>query len=192
VIVVIGSPVAHREAGTVRAGGLAARVALAAASAGRTVQLVGRIGDDADADPLLQALARGGVGHVAMLRDASRPTIPAGAAATDAGPHELEAADVELALRYLVDFAVVVVVEPTSTAVLAVVADAADWGEATVVLVRSGDLTPTGPVEAVVLETEIDEAPEAFGERVGSIVAALDAGVGRGPAPSRRNVRSAG
>ena len=182
-----------------RAGGLAARVALAAASAGRTVQLVGRIGDDAEADPLLQALARGGVGHVAMLRDASRPTIPAGAAATDAGPHELEAADVELALRYLVDFAVVVVVEPTSAAVLAVVADAADWGEATVVLVRSGDLTPPGPMEAVlleaeavVLEAEIDEAPQAFAERVGSIVAALDAGVGRWPAPSRRNVRPAG
>ena len=44
VIVVVGSPVGRVEAGAVRAAGTPARIALAAAGADRSVQLIGRIG----------------------------------------------------------------------------------------------------------------------------------------------------
>jgi len=46
VIVVIGSPVGRSDDGVVVAAGMASRIALAAAAAARTVQLVGKIGDD--------------------------------------------------------------------------------------------------------------------------------------------------
>ena len=88
-IVVIGLPVLHSgDAGDVAAGP-AARIALAAAARGATVQLVGKVGEDAEGEALLLALARGGVGHVALLRDPARrtpvlveaPAVPAAAMA---------------------------------------------------------------------------------------------------------------
>ena len=124
-------------------------VALAAAAAGRSVQLVGKTGDDATADAVVLDLGRGGVGHVALLRDPSRPTPLEARRATDprtridpmtnrdrapaTSPLEgpvLEAADVDLGLRYLTDFAVVVLTGPSVPDVVATVADAASWGEA--------------------------------------------------------------
>ena len=56
------------------AGGLAAGVARAAAAAGAEVQLVGKVGDDPAGDAVLISLARGGVGHLAVLRDAASAT----------------------------------------------------------------------------------------------------------------------
>ena len=73
VIVVIGSPTARSVDGVLQAAGTASRVALAAARGGRSVQLVGKTGDDATADAIVLDLARGGVGHVALLRDAGEP-----------------------------------------------------------------------------------------------------------------------
>jgi len=130
VIVVIGSPVGRSDDGVVVAAGMASRIALAAAAAARTVQLVGKIGDDPTADSVVLDLTRGGVGHVALLRDPARATPlemapaddePVDLEATDegavvggdatAGPtmgSALESADVDLGLRYLTDFAVVV------------------------------------------------------------------------------------
>ena len=117
------------------AAGTASRVALAAARGGRSVQLVGKTGDDATADAIVLDLARGGVGHVALLRDPANPTpVEAGppddlAAATEDidGAREaeagdaallaipaLEAADVDLGLRYLTDYRVVVLAEPSA------------------------------------------------------------------------------
>src|SRR6187549_3336586 len=118
-IVVIGTPIGRLRDDVVVAGGTASRVALAAAGLGRTVQLVGKTGDDATADGVVLDLARGGVGHVALLRDPARVT-PVEVIAPDAvdGPESdddpgqadaspqstppgpaLEAADVELGLR---------------------------------------------------------------------------------------------
>ena len=57
-----------------RAAGTASQIALAAAASDRSVQLIGRICDDPTADAVLIDLARGGVGHVALLRDVSHPT----------------------------------------------------------------------------------------------------------------------
>ena len=73
-IVVIGTPSGRLANGVVLASGSASRIALAAARAGRLVQLVGKTGDDPTADGLLLDLARGGVGHVALLRDPTRAT----------------------------------------------------------------------------------------------------------------------
>ena len=77
VIVVIGSPVGWLRDEEIVPTGTPARAALAAAAAGCQVQLVGRTGDDPTADGLLLSLARGGVGHVALLRDPARAN-PAG------------------------------------------------------------------------------------------------------------------
>ncbi len=93
-IVVIGSPLfmPGSDGGLARAGGLAAGVATVAAAAGRTVQLVGRVGEDPAGEATLLAVARAGVGHVATLRDAARPTPaldPIDGEADDAGADDL-------------------------------------------------------------------------------------------------------
>src|SRR4051794_34548379 len=117
-IVVVGTP-AWNGSDPPAPAGLACEVAVAAASRGRRVELVGRIGDDAAGDALVIALARAGVGHAAVLRDPSRPTalltpstqtddaVAAPDDSTDpfASAPRLEPADVSLALSYLTTFA---------------------------------------------------------------------------------------
>jgi hypothetical protein len=198
VIVVIGSPIGRLDDGAVLAGGTAVRVALAAARNGRTVQLVGKMGDDPTADIVVLDLARGGVGHVALLRDPGRATrleqvapdsVDGSATDDDSDPlgssqavaallPALEAADVELGLRYLTDFAVVVLAEPADPATIAVVADAARWGEAgMIIVVEAGATAPEGlPDGAVVLEAPLADPDGAFSDLVGDFAAALDEG----------------
>lgn len=211
-IVVIGSPSGRLVDGELRAGGTASRVALAAAATGRIVQLVGRIGDDPTADGVLLDLARGGVGHVALLRDPARPTpldmptatddetddepeateasvAPEGAAGRDdpatvvTGP-SLDAADVDLGLRYLTDFAVVALAEPAARDVVAIVAEAARWGEARLVLVvEPGSTVPDGLSGDVVVFEAPDTDPDGvFAALVGRFAAALDDGADPGEA----------
>jgi hypothetical protein len=212
VIVVIGSPIGRVRDDVIAAAGMASRVALAAARAGRTVQLVGKTGDDPTADGVVLDLAHGGVGHVALLRDPARATpletppldvdgdgaAEAGAvfAAEDAddadepadvvepapgretsGP-ALEAADVDLGLRYLTEFAVVVVAEPVGSETVAIVADAARWGEARMILVvDTGEPVPDGlPADVVVFEAPQTDPDGVFAAMVGTFAAALDAG----------------
>ena len=195
VIVVIGSPIGRLDDDVLAAGGTASRVALAAARLGRTVQLVGKTGDDPTADGVVLDLARGGVGHVALLRDPARATPletvapdaidedaadgrpgspgDAAARARPAGP-ALEAADVELGLRYLTDFAVVVLAEPAEPqTIVAVVADAARWGEARMILVvGAGETVPDGlPGEVTVFESPTSDPDGAFADLVGTFAA---------------------
>ncbi len=205
-IIVIGSPVGRLDADVLAAGGTASRVALAAAALGRAVQLVGVTGDDPTADGVVLDLARGGVGHVALLRDPGRATPfetstaeaidddapadrsePAHAApdpaAAPPGP-ALEAADVELGLRYLTDFAVVVLAEPVDPQTIAVVAAATRWGEARMVLVvAAGQSVPEGlPDDVVVFGSPVDDSDGAFAHLVGAFAAALDKGTEAGVA----------
>jgi hypothetical protein len=209
VIVVIGSPTGRLDDDVLLAGGTASRVALAAAGLGRTVQLVGKTGDDPTADGVILDLARGGVGHVALLRDPGRATLLETAApdaiddqpsADDPSPDEpdaadsvpvaaspgpaLEAADVELGLRYLTDFAVVVLAEPVDVETIAVVAAAARWGEARMILVvQAGQAVPDGlPSDVVVFESPPDDPDGAFADLVGAFAAALDEGTDPGVA----------
>ena len=206
-IVVIGSPIGRSVDGATAAGGTASRIALAAARTGRSVQLVGKTGDDAIADGVVLDLARGGVGHVALLRDPARATPLEGSLVTvdetgvlgdddgqqatsaDVTPAEadgpaLEAADVDLGLRYLTDFAVVALAEPASPETVAVVAEAARWGEAQLVLVlRAGEPVPDGlPPDVIVFEAPDADPDGAFATLVGIFAAALDDGTDPGDA----------
>ena len=206
-IVVIGSPIGRSVDGATAAGGTASRIALAAARTGRSVQLVGKTGDDAIADGVVLDLARGGVGHVALLRDPARATPLEGSLVTvdetgvlgdgdgqqapspDVIPAEadgpaLEAADVDLGLRYLTEFAVVALAEPASPETVAVVAEAARWGEAQLVLVlRAGEPIPDGlPPDVIVFEAPDADPDGAFATLVGIFAAALDGGTDPGDA----------
>ena len=191
-IVVIGQPVLGRVDGSPVATGSAARIALAAASHGAAVQLVGKVGEDPDGEALVLTLAQGHVGHVALLRDpahatprdlladGSAPDPAAGdPAASDATPRPaLEAADVELALRYLTEFRVVVLADDLDEPAVRVVADAAGWSNATLIaLVPEGHAELTDlPPDAIVLGAPAGDADGAFDRLVGGLAAAIDAG----------------
>jgi hypothetical protein len=200
VIVVIGQPLYRALDDRSAVDGLPARIALAAASRGRSVQLVGKAGEDPEGDAVVLALAEGGVGHVALLRDPGRPTPrvsePTGFdidvsddAANDhsvideaTGPSSvstaLDAADVDLALRYLTDFAVVILAEPAAPDVIGVVADAAGWaGARLILLLAPGQTVPDRlPPDAIVFEAPVEDPDGTFGSFVGSFAAALDDG----------------
>ncbi|OGO55956.1 MAG: hypothetical protein A2V85_03995 [Chloroflexi bacterium RBG_16_72_14] len=186
--------------------GRACSVALAAAGQGARVELVGRIGDDAAGDDLLLALARAGVGHVAVLRDPSRATPMAARPAVDddsmddeaAGePAEsgsepgaasvampdaprLEPADVALGLQYLTSFEVLVVTEEVPASVLPACVEAAQYaGARLIVSVPASGAEPTDlPPDATVLAAPESDG-EAFAGLIGSYAVALD----RGDAP---------
>jgi hypothetical protein len=196
VIIVIGSPVGWLRDEDVVPTGTPARAALAAAAAGREVQLVGRTGDDPTADGLLLSLARGGVGHVALLRDPARatPLVPepspedAGPVLSDdesSGPGSeppalpgLDAGDVDLGLRYLANYAVLVLAEPAGRDAVRVIADAASWsGAQLVVVVDQGAEPPAGlPSAAIVFEAPAEDPDGDFAALVGRFAAALDDG----------------
>ena len=190
VIVVIGALVYRATDTEPSAAGLAARIALTAAAHGRTVQVVGKTGEDADGDAVLLALARGGVGHVAVLRDAGM-TTPRAAAPLDDDPAEavataqaipippgLDAADIELALRYLTDFSVVVLAVPADPEIARVVTAATGWGDAKLIVVQpaSGQVPDGLPADAVVFEAPDADPDGVFAGMVGSFAAALDDG----------------
>ncbi len=205
-IVVIGSPAGRYDDGVVSAAGTASRIALAAAAAGRSVQLVGKVGDDPAADAIVIDLARGGVGHVAVLRDPGLQTpaepsessevaretpvpeddvspasdSPASGPPERAGtePSSLDAVDVDLGLRYLTDFQVVVLAEPAPPEVISVVAEAAAWGDARMILiVAEAGAVPDGlPADVVVFEAPPSDPDGAFATVVGAFAAALDDG----------------
>ncbi len=204
-IVVIGALELADAASGSSVAGLAGAIAVSAAAAGSAVQVIAKIGDDPAGDALLLALARGGVGHVATLRDASHPTAerPATMPAdqdVDAGgepdvvasssplgseaspvdgvgpqPPILEPADVALALRYLPDYQVVVVVHPSAT-VLAEAVEAARWaGAHLVVMADPAGTLPDLPATALALAVASDDA-DGVGPLIGAYCAAVDGG----------------
>ncbi len=192
-LVVVGSPIAVRDPGEVAVpGGLAARIAVAAARAGATVQLVGKLGDDQPGDEVLLGLATAGVGHVALVRDPANSTpfaISTGALEADdpqaepADPRRvppgltLEPADVDLALKYLTDFRVISVVEPQPQGVTAVVVEAAAYVGATMIAITGEGDAANLPDGAIVLAEPADGDPDgAFATFVGLLAAAIDAG----------------
>lgn len=178
-----------------RADGVAVRIARSAAASRPEVQLVGRVGDDPEGDLLLLDLAKSGIGHVAVIRDAGARTpvarpepdepatydldeddpVEAGLGVPDGLP--LEAGDVELALRYLTDFRVLVVADPLPADALRVASEAASFAGAQLVAV-TGSLVDLQLPEAT---TVLGESPAGdaagFARLVGAYAAALDAGV---------------
>ncbi len=192
-IVVIGSPHLRFRALKQEAAGTAVGVGAAAATAGADVELVGKIGDDPAGEVVLLDLARRGIDHVAILRDPSRPTRetadpdagdlePFEELEGDAQPTEpppgptLEPADIELALRYLPDYRVLVVAEPLAPAALDVVLAASRWSGAALVVVLPHGADPVDIPDATILEAPEGDPDDAFASVVGGYAAALDRG----------------
>jgi sugar/nucleoside kinase (ribokinase family) len=179
VIVVVGLP---RLGGShpPRATGLAVEIARRAAGAGVGVQLMGKVGDDPEGDLALLDLARSGVAHPAMLRDHARRTpVGSGRAATERGPAPtLEPADLELGLRYVPDFRVLVVAVPDAPALISVAAEAATFaGAHLIVISNDGGHVETLPERSTVLTAPRGEAGEsALAGLVATYAVALDAG----------------
>jgi hypothetical protein len=200
VIVVIGSPVGRNTAQGIAAAGVAATVGRIAAAAGADVQLVGKVGEGAVGDAVLLSLANSRVGHVAVLRDASAatPLVPDGAEseavlgpidgepepsesraehAEAAGEPALDAGDLQLALRYLPDYRVVVIADALDEPALSTVVEAGRWAGAQLIVVVAAGLTTQGiPEDATVLEAPAVDAEGAFSAVVGAYAAALDRG----------------
>jgi sugar/nucleoside kinase (ribokinase family) len=196
VIVVIGSPTGRQTEQGIEAAGVAATVGRVAAAAGAQVQLVGKVGEGVVGDAVLLSVARSGVGHVAVLRDASAVT-PVALSAPDPkdiladdesatgepeGAHlTLDSGDLELALRYLPDYRVVVVANALDEPALGTVVAAARWaGAQLIVVVPAGSSAAGVPEDATVLESPDVDPDGAFGAVVGAYAAALD----RGAAPA--------
>jgi hypothetical protein len=195
VIVVIGQPYLRETEQGPALDGSAARIAFAAAERGRDVQLVGTAGEDEAGNDVVLALARAGVGHVALLRKVGQetplviqePMEPAEESSDPGGdPRDraleggalLDAGDIELALRYLTDFSVLVLAVPADREIARVVTAAAGWGDARLILVvPTGDAIPDGlPADAIVFEAPETDPDGVFAEMVGSFAAALDDG----------------
>jgi len=142
---------------------------------------------------VITELGRAGIGHAAVLRD------PAGATPRDddadgADPRpvpRLDAADIDLGLRYLAECQVLVVGEPLDADALRVASDAASYhGAALVVLTAAGAAPSTELAEgATVLELP-EEDSGAFPELVGRYAALLDSG--RSPADAWRDALDEG
>lgn len=200
-IVVIGSPVAQLDGRGSGAAGLAPLIARAASVAGGDVQLVGRVGEDEPGDAILLALAADRVGHVAVLREPSRPTptespaaypatagpeLELGAALTldDDGPADasvdglaLDAADLDLALRYLPDYRVVIVACDLDDRARATVAGAVGWAGAHLVAIVSDAADAAGlPPGATVLDRPARDGEGALAAVVAAYAVALDHG----------------
>ena len=194
-IVVLGRPALGRTAvgtGPLPAG-RAGAIAVAAAVAGARVELVGSVGDDAEGDQVAVALGRAGVGHAALLRDPSAVTPSArqldaararsGASAEMMRQPRLDAADVELGLRYLSECRVLVIADVLTDDAAAAAAEAAAYhGAALIAVLPPGVVVPPALMDvATVLEDDGAEGDEdveaaAFAGMVAAYAVALDAG----------------
>ena len=183
-IVVLGRPGLTADDRLDRTAGL---IAIAAASAGGRVELVGSVGDDPDGDTVVVELGRAGIGHAALLRDPAGATPRASATADTDGARDtddrgerlprLEAADVELGLAYLAECQVLVAAEALPADVLRIVSDAAAYHRAALIVLAARGQPPDHglPESATVLEVPTHDGG-AFAQLVGRYAALLDAG----------------
>jgi hypothetical protein len=106
---------------------------------------------------------------------ASADEVPGGGAVSV--EPTMDAADIELGLRYLVDFRTLVVTEPVDDAAASVIADAAGYAGAHVVaLVAPGATAPTSLAAATILEMPGDDADGSFSSLVAAYAVAVDGG----------------
>lgn len=131
--------------------------------------------DDGEGEPEDLLEAAGLFGDTEPERSDEEP-LPPVPMSSGPGP-SLEAPDIELGLRYLVEFAVIVATEPLDERGASVVADAASFAGAHVVaLVPVGEVAGPGLANATVLEIPLDDPDDAFARLVAAYAVALDAG----------------
>ena len=153
-IAVLARPRVYRPQpdGELSPGGLGVEVALALGSAGVPVELVGSIGDDPEGDRVVVELGRAGVGHAALLRDPATRTPRLGDEDPSRSLPRLDAADVELGLRYVTDCRVLVVAEDLEDASRERALQTAEYhGAAVVVIASPGSVDPAALPEDVTL-----------------------------------------
>jgi hypothetical protein len=128
-------------------GKLALEVARRAAATGASVEMVGVAAPDAAGDARLVELAGAGIGHATVVRSSA---------------DRLEAADLDLALRYLPDVRAIVLVAPDASLV-APAAAGSGWSGAGLIIVAGAT---DGPATSADHPTEkapaIDSAPQAI------------------------------
>ena len=124
------------------------------------------------ADTLADALVDGGDGT------AETPDDRTSLRASD--PATLDPDDVNMALRYLDGYRVIVVAEPMAAAGLQVVADAAAFGGAQLVVIVAQSGAAGGPAPApegaIVIEAPLSDPEGLFAGAIGAFVVALDRG----------------
>lgn len=175
-IVVLGRPGLTHDGRLDRPAG---RIAFAAAEAGARVELVGSVGDDADGEAVALELGKAAIGHAALLRDPAgvTPRATADAAEEAHALPRLDAADLDLGLRYITDCHVLVAAEPLDPEATDIVTGAATYHGAALILVTATATTPAVelPGSATVLEMP-DHDDGAFAVLVGRYAALLDGG----------------
>ena len=145
--------------------GVALEVARRAAAAGARTEIVGVAPTDAQGDRVLLELAAAGVGHATVTR-------------SDAGA--IEAADLELALRYLPDVRAIVLVRPAASLLPTALA-ASSWSGASLVIVGPIDGEAIAVLDAAsapptVLEPPSSDPDGAFTGLVVALALRLEAG----------------
>ena len=145
--------------------GLAMEVAGRAAAAGARTEIVGVAPADPVGDRLLVQLAEAGIGHATVTRSAAGG---------------IEAADLDLALRYLPDLRAIILVRPTASLLAPAVA-AASWSGATLVVVGPLDADAVSLLEAapdgpLVLEPPADDPDRSFAGLLVALALRLEAG----------------
>jgi hypothetical protein len=128
----------------------------------------------------------------ALLAEPAVPAADANGPRPAGGPGlALEPADLALGLRYLRDYRVVVAVEPLADGCAAVVADAASFLDARLVVLAAADAPlPDAYAAATVLEAPAEDPDGAFAALVGQFAASLDQG--RDPGDALRAAVAAG
>jgi sugar/nucleoside kinase (ribokinase family) len=174
VIAVVGRP---GSTSTGDLDGLAAAIGRAARGAGADVELIGSVGDDREGDRVVVLLGQAGIGHAALLRD------PAGRTPVDGDgspPPRLEAADVDLGLRYLPDVRAIVLADVLDPSATRAVLDAAAYHACPLVLLLApgADAPPDAGARTTVIALP-EEPDAAFATMVGRLATFLE----RGDAP---------
>jgi hypothetical protein len=130
-------------------GKLALEVARRAAGTGARVEMVGVATPDAGGDARLVELASAGIGHATVVRSAA---------------DGLEAADLDLALRYLPDVRAIVLVAPDGSLIEPAAAASGWYGAGLVIIAGANERpeSPDGPEAVSGKSRAIDAAPEAI------------------------------
>lgn len=144
--------------------GAVVEIARRAAATGARTEVVGVVPGGATGDRQLLDLATAGAGHATMIRS---------------GADGIEPADLDLALRYLPDLRVIVLLRPMAPLLGTAVAGSS-WSGAALIVVGPLDADATallgGAPDAIAIDPPSRDPDGAFAGVVASLASRLDAG----------------